>query len=399
MFGQEELVYRADAVRQAWKRACDLYMEKSIVAHTTADFYQLTGSLVTGMLPVLGVAIVGPYGTAVVGTVIGSFFGPGGAAIGADAGLLAGRVMVNVALTYMGVKFLLDYILPRIGEAGSHIAQGIQFGWDAGGWGDVARARYIDLGAQHFAEGVGIFFGLLMQALVLRLLKAPTQKLSEFANTLLYRMCPRLFAYLIANLERLQGTTVAPTPPRPGIDPPMTGLAMPRPAPPQAPPPPFYDFPEFRYRSYDELVEWLKSHQFEQVKTEKVTADGKIDNDGGSEIWVRRRLPGQVEAVRIDRLGHEVSPKFRKGPILMKQDAATGNWDSERTGWGGRGHMHKESFFEWQLPKYLTANVPEAKAYSDNNTLLNKPQPKDAMPWIPKESPYFFQQQHIPIRM
>jgi hypothetical protein len=405
MFGQDELIYRANAVRQAWTRACALYMEKSIVEHTTADFYQLAGSLITGMLPILGIAVVGPYGAAVAGTLIGAFFGPGGAAVGADAGFLAGRLLVNVALAYMGVKFLLEYILPRIGLCGSHLCSGIQLGWDAGGWGDVARARFIDMAAQHFAEGVGVFFGLLLQALVLRLLKTPTQRTMEFANSLLYRSCPRLFSYLIANLEtlRVRQQGVAPPPPviAPGSTPGgrYTGLPMPRPPLPPAPPPPFYDFPEFRYRTYDEIAAWLKANHFEPVKPEKLTANGKIDNQGGSEIWIRERLPGQVEAVRIDRFGHETAPAMRKGPIAMTQDAATGKWDSERSAWGGVGHLHKESFLKWQLPKYLTNYVPEARTYSDNNTALDKPPGKDAMPWTPPSSPYYWQQAHIPIRM
>jgi hypothetical protein len=151
----------------------------------------------------------------------------------------------------------------------------------------------------------------------------------------------------------------------------------------------FKGMPSFAGKGYDALGNWLEANGFTKVKDagleQGTTLPGtRNSNKGGSEIWVRRNGPlrarGMVEAVRIDRFGHD--PAFdQKGTGFTFPS----NWVKLRGVAGAKAHFHKEVIAGDMESTYVQQFVKNKLDFNDLNTSVE----------VSGES--YFRQIHVPL--
>ncbi len=185
---------RLNQVRMAIS-AADTKVVPAIQRHTGEEFQTLIQSLVPGLLLALGALM----GTTLAGGAIGALFGGVGAAPGAVRGFEVGVALLN----YLGIGFLAYYVLERMDEVTSCFGRGIQIAWESCG-----DRRSTEAAANEFAEGVGIFFRLVLQALVIYLLKAASEMrfssaIEKLGESRLFQSAPKLREWLIRNYRRV----------------------------------------------------------------------------------------------------------------------------------------------------------------------------------------------------
>ncbi len=188
------LLDRANNLRLALEMAQSKAGE-AIARHTGDEFRMLVSSLIPGLLLALG----GLLTTTAIGGAIGAFFGGVGAAPGAAIGFEVGLLLLN----YLGLGFLAYYVIERIDQVMDAFGRGIRIAWNSCGDRDSLTAA-----ATEFAEGVGIFFRLVLQALVLYVLKAAgegkfTDALNKLSESKLFKSVPALRQWLATNYQRL----------------------------------------------------------------------------------------------------------------------------------------------------------------------------------------------------
>jgi hypothetical protein len=136
----------------------------------------------------------------------------------------------------------------------------------------------------------------------------------------------------------------------------------------------FKGMPSFSGKGYDALATWLEANGFTKVKEagfeEGTTLPGTRNaNKGGSEIWVRRDGPlrpqGMIEAVRVDRLGHD--PTFEQSAGGFNFPA---NWVKLRGVAGTKGHFHKEVIAGDMESTYVQQWVKNKLDFNDYNTAV-----------------------------
>jgi hypothetical protein len=135
----------------------------------------------------------------------------------------------------------------------------------------------------------------------------------------------------------------------------------------------FKDMPMFKNRRYAELKQWLTQRGFVWQKAAIFEKNGRNSNAGGSEILVRRspelEKVGLCEVVRIDRAGHEV--RFKDGPVRETVNTQTGEIGTQREGWGGLRHFHKDVVPIDKLRIYCEQFVPDIRSVNDFNNLID----------------------------
>src|ERR1700722_17519930 len=124
-----EIADRINNVRNAWGIAWNKgYFRKAIIDSTAPDFANFIGALLPGLL----IALLAPIAGQVAGTMAGTAVGVGITAVTgqaevipfiAEIGATIGGVVANVALLYMGLTFIREFIRPRIGSVGQHISK------------------------------------------------------------------------------------------------------------------------------------------------------------------------------------------------------------------------------------------------------------------------------------
>ncbi|MCC6511226.1 MAG: hypothetical protein IT423_19145 [Pirellulaceae bacterium] len=189
-----DLLDRVDQLRRAIL-AAEQKTGPAIRRHTGEEFQMLVDGLVPGLL----IALAGLMATTVIGGTIGAFFGGVGAAPGAAIGFQVGILLLN----YLGIGFLAYYVIERIDQVMDAFGRGCRIAWYSCG-----DSQSIDAAANEFAEGVGIFFRLVLQAMVIYLLKAASDAkvsaaIRELSESRLFRSAPKLREWLLANYRRL----------------------------------------------------------------------------------------------------------------------------------------------------------------------------------------------------
>jgi len=124
----------------------------------------------------------------VVGGVVGSLaFGAGavpGAVIGAEVGFDVGMALV----TWLGVGFLIVHVAESLGDVTKAMVEGVELAWNARGRSEPARSKLIHAGAKRMAQGIAVFFRLLLEGVVIYLLEkgapAVAARLSELVAKL-----------------------------------------------------------------------------------------------------------------------------------------------------------------------------------------------------------------------
>ena len=167
----------------------------AIRRHTGEEFE----TLIQGLIPGLLIALAGLLTTTLIGGAIGAVFGGAGAAPGAAIGFQVGLWLLN----WLGIGFLAYYVIAGLHEVMEAFGRGITIAWKSCG-----DENSIESASLEIAEGIGIFFRLVLQALVMYLLKAAgeantsaaIQKLSE---SRLFRSAPKLQEWLQLNYRRL----------------------------------------------------------------------------------------------------------------------------------------------------------------------------------------------------
>jgi hypothetical protein len=123
---------------------------------------------------------------------------------GADFGLVIG----NGILAWAGLGLLGVYLGSHLGDLGRHFRSAIARAWDSGG-----DHMAIDVAAREFAEGLGLFASLLLQAIVVFLTKGAAKQgtgvaLAQLRDSLFFKSCPKLEPWLVKNFPRLRAKYV-----------------------------------------------------------------------------------------------------------------------------------------------------------------------------------------------
>jgi len=201
-----ETVDRINNVRRAWAIAWDKsYFKEAMIAYTEPDFFTFVGGLIPGLLAALFAPIIGEAAGGMIGTALGSLITavtgqaeviPVLASWGATAGLLA----ADAALAYMGIMFIKDFIVPRIGAVGQHFGKGCLLAYNSP---PQSSDTQLDPAAKELAEGGGYFLGLVLMGLVLYLMKGPMDRIAKMNASLLEKTCPGLTDWVARNGSKL----------------------------------------------------------------------------------------------------------------------------------------------------------------------------------------------------
>ena len=183
--------------------AMPAYASESIVRHVGQEFRSLIDGILTGLLIALGAMISTTLIGTLIGGGIGSLAGGVGAVPGAVAGAEVGFAVGNWIMSALGVAFLAVYVVANYSQMDAHFKQGVQTAWEAKG-----DPSAIDRAAREFGEGVGIFFLLLLQAMILYICKAASEgrlaaALGELKSSRLFQKTG-LGPWLIENFPRLR---------------------------------------------------------------------------------------------------------------------------------------------------------------------------------------------------
>lgn len=141
-------------VMQAWELAKTQYAPKAIVTHAGGEIYEVVKGFVPALLSALTVVI----STTIIGAMVGGLATGG---VGAGAGAAAGFGVGLFILKWLGLGFLAVYIGGRIGEVGGYIYTGARMAWNA------RDCQGIEQAAHEMAQGIGVFFAILVQGIFL----------------------------------------------------------------------------------------------------------------------------------------------------------------------------------------------------------------------------------------
>jgi hypothetical protein len=202
-----EILDRVENVRSAWTLAFTKgYCRDALIDYTAPDFANFAVALIPGLLAALLIPIAGQIGGGLAGTGLGMIVT---AATGqaevipilANAGRALGLLVADVALVYMGVIFIKDFIVPRIGGVGEHIGKGC---WIAYYAPPHSGERLVDQAAKEMADGFGLLMGLVLMGILRYLTKGPTDRIARLNASLLAKTCPRLIDWVARNSRWLE---------------------------------------------------------------------------------------------------------------------------------------------------------------------------------------------------
>jgi len=205
-----EYARRVGYVHEAWTKAQVCYTDAAVICQVGEDAYDILTGILWGLVMAAGVLVVTTGIGAAVGGAAGFLAGGLGAAPGAVEGAEVGLVLGEGLLAWLGLGFLAGYLLEHFGEIGAKFQRAILRAWQS--QGDPGA---IDAAAREFAEAVGFFVSLLLQALVLFLLRSAgkgstraARALGQLRDSLLFKRCPRLEPWLVENFPKLRARFV-----------------------------------------------------------------------------------------------------------------------------------------------------------------------------------------------
>jgi len=180
---------RIGYVQDAWNRASVRYALDAVIKYTGEDFAFLIKAFIPSMITAAAIVVATTLAGAGIGAVLGA--GAPGAVLGAGIGFKVGMAI----LTLLGLAFLAEYLLEHMGPMIQHLQNGTRLAWDScGGWDEIDQA------AREFAEAIGIFCSLLIQAILVYITRRGMKGLRE---TTLFKKCPSLEGWLQENYVRL----------------------------------------------------------------------------------------------------------------------------------------------------------------------------------------------------
>jgi len=186
----QKIGYLKDAVASMSEN----YVLSAIKRHTTEDFLEIIKGIVPGLIIAFGAVIV----SAAIGAGIGAMFFGVGAAPGAAIGGIIGTKVAVALLGYLGLGFLAYYVVEHIGEAGQYFAHGVWLAWNSAG----SRVKIVTAGRE-FAEGIGVLFSLIIQAMLAFLLRNGGKGMSKLRDSKFFKWCPKVDVWLNENFLRL----------------------------------------------------------------------------------------------------------------------------------------------------------------------------------------------------
>jgi hypothetical protein len=202
--GMLEYARRLGYVDDAWTKCQMAYANESIIRHVGED----AATILEGILGGLIMALAGLVLTTAIGALIGGAVGALGAGVGALPGAIAGAefglMIGNGILAWAGLGFLGLYLGSHLKEMGSQFRSGIHTAWNSGG-----NPLLIDVAAREFAEGIGVFMSLLLQAIVVYLTRGASKQgsaasLSKLRESMFFKKCPDLETWLVRNFPKLR---------------------------------------------------------------------------------------------------------------------------------------------------------------------------------------------------
>jgi hypothetical protein len=159
---------RAMNVRAAFLLGVEKYAYSETVAKLDADVRLIVDSIWPGCkqaLKVYGWSI--GSGTLLFG-IIGGVLGDGaGAWPGAMIGAKIGAAVASAILFFQGLRFLGEYVLTHLGEAGEHFQAGLKIAWETCGQPSFPN----DAAAREFGRAMADLVSLVLQAAVAWVLK------------------------------------------------------------------------------------------------------------------------------------------------------------------------------------------------------------------------------------
>jgi hypothetical protein len=206
----QEYARRVGYVHQAWAKAQVWYTDAAVIGQVGEDAYDIIAGMLWGLVMAAGVLVVTTGVGAAVGGAAGFLVGGVGAAPGAVEGAEVGLLLGEGLLAWLGLGFLAGYLLEHFGEMGAKFQRAILRAWQS--QGDPGT---IDAAAREFAEAVGFFVSLLLQALVLFLLRSAgkggsrvARALGQLRDSLLFKRCRGLEPWLVENFPKLRARFV-----------------------------------------------------------------------------------------------------------------------------------------------------------------------------------------------
>jgi hypothetical protein len=164
--------------------------------------------ILEGILTGLIMAMAGLVLTTAIGAAVGGAVGALGAGVGAIPGAVAGAeiglTIGNGILAWLGIGFLAIYIGSHLVEMGSRFNSAILTAWNSNG-----DRVTVDVAAREFADGIGFFVSLVLQAIVVFLTKGASKQgtavsLAQLRDSLFFRKCPDLEPWLVKNFPKLR---------------------------------------------------------------------------------------------------------------------------------------------------------------------------------------------------
>ena len=192
-------------IHQAWALARTRYVARAIRRSTNAEFQQVIHGASDALLLRFGhVGGTAAFGRATGGSVAG--FGLGVEALtDAMAGARLGSSLGMGLLDWLGLGFLVGGVANHLDVFGTTLARGTRTAWNSGG-----TPQSIDSAACEIADAFGIFFGLLLRAIVADMAKTPLNKdraasgpETKWSNTRLDALSDDLMGYLLRDGARL----------------------------------------------------------------------------------------------------------------------------------------------------------------------------------------------------
>ncbi len=199
---------RLGYVDDAWTKCQIAYAKEAIVKQVGEDAWAIFEGILAGLLIAIGGLVLTTAIGALIGGGVGALGGGVGAIPGAVAGADIGLMIGNGILAWAGIGFLAVYVGSHIAAMSSRFQSAILTAWNSGG-----NRAAIDASAREFAEAIGFFFSLVLQAIVLFITKGASKQgtaasLSQLRDSLLFKKCPLLEPWLIKNFPRLRAEFV-----------------------------------------------------------------------------------------------------------------------------------------------------------------------------------------------
>lgn len=171
------------------KWMAELQAPQAIIDETGRSIEELEEGLIPGLLAAGAVVALFTVVGGVVGAIAGALptFGVGaaaGASVGAKVGFDVGLTLV----TWLGLGFLIVHIASSLGQVTDAMKMGVWLAWSGRGRPPLQRTIYIHMGSKKMAQAIGIFFRLLLEAIVMYLLEKGTAAAAARLSELMLKL-------------------------------------------------------------------------------------------------------------------------------------------------------------------------------------------------------------------